>query len=192
MLYWDHRQFSSFNFVSIVARTENAADEGIVTGMRDELAALDASLALRNVRTMESLFADAIRRPRLTTISLGLFALVALLLAAIGIYGVVAHATARRTQEIGIRMALGAERPTILGMVLREGMAHVLLAIALGTVGALAFARLLQGLVFDVSTADPLTFAATVGILALVGLLATWLPARRASGIDPAETIRGE
>jgi putative ABC transport system permease protein len=123
---------------------------------------------------------------------LGLFALLALVLAAIGIYGVMAHSTEQRSQEIGIRMALGAARPAILGMVVRQGMAHVAVAIAIGAAGALALSRMLGSLVFDVSTADPLTFGAMALLLAATGLLACWLPARRASGIDPVETIRSE
>ncbi|HSR42475.1 MAG TPA: FtsX-like permease family protein, partial [Longimicrobiales bacterium] len=191
-LYWEHRQFSPFNLMSLVVRTEQAAATSVVPGIRAELAELDPGIPLYNVHPMAELFADAIRRSRLVTISLGGFALVALLLAAIGIYGVVAHATARRTREIGIRMALGADRPTILGMVLRDGMGQVVIAIAVGTGGALALSRILEGLVFDVSTADPLTFLATVGLLGTIGFVASWLPARRASGIDPAETIRSE
>jgi len=163
-----------------------------VSGIRAELAELDPGLPLYNVHAMEELFADAIRRARFATLSLGLFALLALVLAAIGIYGVMAHATEQRSQEIGIRMALGAARPTILGMVVREGMAQVAVAIVIGTVGALALARLLRSLVFDVSTADPLTFAAMALLLAGTSLVACWLPARRASAIDPVQTIRSE
>lgn len=192
MFYWEHRQFRGFNLMSLIVRTEGLARATLVSRIQAELAALDPAIPLFTVHSMEELFADATRRARLATISLGLFALVALVLAAIGIYGVVAHATARRSQEIGIRMALGAARPTILSMVLREGMTQVAIAIVVGTVGALALSRVLQGLVFDVSTTDPLTFLATVALLATIGFVASWLPARRASGIDPMKTIRSE
>jgi putative ABC transport system permease protein len=193
MFYFDHRQFSAFQQMSLVIRTADgttAAD--VLPGVRAALREMDRGLPLYNVRTMESLFSDAITRARFATTSMGIFALLALLLAAIGIYGVMAHATEQRVREIGIRMALGAGRRSILGMVVRQGMAHVLIAILIGSAGALALARFLQGLVFDVSTTDPLTFVAMALVLGATGLLACWLPARRASGIDPAETIRSE
>ena len=192
MFYWEHRQFNPFNMMSIVARTAGTESAAVVSGIRAELAELDPGVPLYNMHAMEQLFADAIRRARFATLSLGLFALLALVLAAIGIYGVMAHATEQRSQEIGIRMALGAARPTILGMVVREGMAQVAVALAIGTVGALALARLLRSLVFDVSTADPLTFGAMALLLAGTSLVACWLPARRASAIDPVQMIRSE
>jgi putative ABC transport system permease protein len=192
MFYWEHRQFHAFNMMSIVARTEGVESAAVVEGIRTELAELDPGVPLYNVHPMEELFADAVRRARFATMCLGLFALLALVLAAIGIYGVMAHSTEQRSQEIGIRMALGAARPAILGMVVRQGMAHVAVAIAIGAAGALALSRMLGSLVFDVSTADPLTFGAMALLLAATGLLACWLPARRASGIDPVETIRSE
>jgi putative ABC transport system permease protein len=141
---------------------------------------------------MRDLLDDALRRARFATASLGVFALVALLLAAIGVYGVMAQAAARRAQEIGIRIALGASRRSILRMVVSQGMAQILVAIAVGTVGALALSRLLRGLVFDVSTSDPATFVVTALLLTAVGLVACWLPARRASLTDPVETMRRE
>jgi putative ABC transport system permease protein len=192
MFYWDIRQFQPFGQMSLVVRTEGTETASVVAGIRAALKELDPGLPLYNVRPMESLFADAITRARFATISLGVFALLALLLAAIGIYGVMAHVTEQRIREIGIRMALGAGRGTILGMVVRQGMTQVGVAIGLGTLGALALARVLDGLVFDVSTSDPVTFAAMAALLGATGFLACWLPARRASGIDPAETIRSE
>ena len=193
MFYYDHRQHHPFNLMSLVVRTApGVAATTVVPGLRAALAELDPSLPLWNVRTMEELFADSIKRSRLATVALGVFALLALLLAAIGIYGVMAHATERRTQEIGIRMALGAARPSILGMVIGQGMVQVAIALALGAAGAFALSRLLQGLVFGVSTTDPLTFGAMVALLAAVGFVACWLPARRASGLDPVQSIRSD
>ena len=193
MFYFEHRQFIAFPQMSLVLRTADGAEaSAVLDGVRAALRELDARLPLYNVRTMESLFSDAITRARFATLSMGIFALLALLLAAIGIYGVMAHVTEQRVREIGIRMALGAGRKSVLGMVLRQGMAHVLIAIAVGTAGALVLSRFLQGLVFDVSTTDPLTFTVMATLLGATGLLACWLPAHRASGIDPAETIRSE
>jgi putative ABC transport system permease protein len=193
MFYFEHRQFIAFPQMSLVVRTAGGAESAtVLDGVRGALKELDARIPLYNVRTMESLFSDAITRARFATLSMGIFALLALLLAAIGIYGVMAHVTEQRVREIGIRMALGAGRTSILGMVVRQGMAHVVIAILVGTAGALAVSRFLEGLMFDVSTTDPVTFGAMALLLAATGLLACWLPARRASGIDPAETIRRE
>jgi putative ABC transport system permease protein len=192
MLYWEHRQHSAFNQMSLVARTEGVESAAVVAGMRRELAELDPALPLYNIHLMRDLLDDALRRARFATASLGVFALVALLLAAIGVYGVMAQAAARRAQEIGIRIALGASRRSILRMVVSQGMAQILVAIAVGTVGALALSRLLRDLVFDVSTSDPATFVVTALLLTAVGLVACWLPARRASLTDPVETMRRE
>jgi putative ABC transport system permease protein len=192
MLYWDHRQFSQFPQMTLVVRTRASDHASVVAGIREALRELNPRVPLYNVRTMESLFADAIARARFATMSLGAFALLALVLSAIGIYGVMAHATQQRIPEIGVRLALGATRGSVSGMIVREGMLLVVVAILIGTAGAAGLARFLESLVFDVSPTDPVTFAATALLLAATGLLACWLPARRASGVDPATTIRSE
>jgi ABC-type antimicrobial peptide transport system permease subunit len=122
----------------------------------------------------------------------GVFALVALLLAAVGIYGVVSHSVAQRTQEIGIRMALGADSATVAGMVLRQGGILAGIGIGLGLMGAFGLTHLMRALLFGVSATDPLTFLAVPVTLAGVGILASWLPARRAARTDPAEALRAE
>ena len=192
MFYWDHRQFGPFNQMSLVVREAGADRVRLVTAIRGELAELDPGLPLYNVTSLEELLDDALRRPRFATASLGLFSLVALLLACIGIYGVLAQVAARRTQEIGIRIALGASRPSILRLVVGQGMTHIAWAIALGVGAALLLSRFLEGLVFGVSPADPMTLAATSLLLALVGLTAAWVPARRAARTDPVDAIRAE
>jgi ABC-type antimicrobial peptide transport system permease subunit len=121
-----------------------------------------------------------------------LFALLALSLAAVGLYGVLAFTVARRTSEIGVRMALGARRSDVRRMVVRQGMSIVAVALGLGVVGALASGRLLASLLFGVSPADPVTYTTVVGVLLVVALVACWVPARRASGVDPAEALRAE
>jgi ABC-type antimicrobial peptide transport system permease subunit len=121
-----------------------------------------------------------------------LFALMALPLAAVGLYGVLAFTVARRRAEIGIRMALGAQRSDVQRMVVGQGMGIVAIALALGVGGALATGRLLGSLLFGVSPGDPGTYVAVVGVLLAVALLACWIPARRASGVDPAEVLRAE
>jgi putative ABC transport system permease protein len=192
MFYYDHRQFSGFNQMSVVVRSGSGDIAAVAPAIRTALAELDPGLPLYNVRAMDELFGNALRRDRFATMTLGLFALLALALAAVGIYGVVAHAVERRGREIGIRLALGASRGSIVAMVVGHGMVHVGIAIAVGLVGALSLSRVLRGLVFDVSTTDPPTLAGTALLLAATGFMACWIPARRASRADPAGTIRSE
>jgi putative ABC transport system permease protein len=191
-LYFDHRQFSPFPQMTLVLHTEVGDPSAVVAGVRAALNELNPNLPLYNVRPMADLFSDSVTRARFATMSLGAFALLALLLSAIGIYGVMAHATQQRAPEIGVRLALGASRGSVSGMIVREGMLLVGAAIVIGAAGAAALSRFLQSLVFDLSTTDPLTFGATALLLAVTGLLACWLPARRASAVDPAATIRSE
>jgi putative ABC transport system permease protein len=120
------------------------------------------------------------------------FATLALVLAAIGVYGVMSYAVARRTQEVGIRMALGARRGQVLGMVLREGMRTIVVALIVGLAIAVAATRLLSSQLFGVSAVDPLTFAAVPVLLAVVALAACYLPARRASRVDPIVALRAD
>lgn len=190
-IYWDHRQFQPFDQMTLVVRTDRDEAE-IVPSLRAVLRELDPELPLYNVRTMDNLYSEALARARFTTASLGLFALAALLLAVIGVYGVIGYATEQRSREIGVRLALGASPASVAGMVVRQGMAHVGVAIVLGATAAVALARLLESLVFEVSTTDPVTFVTMALCLALAGLLACWLPARRASRIEPVEAIRAE
>ena len=190
-LYWDHRQAGGpFNMV-LVVRTRSAP-EVIVPAIRSAVREVDPNLPLFNVRTMRNLLGLRVARARFTTVALGVFAALALILAALGLYGVMASATQQREREIGIRMALGADRPSVVGMVLREGAAVVAPFLVLGAVGAIALSRLLGTLVFGVSPADPLTFAAVALLLGASGFLACWLPARRASRVDPMVAIRAE
>jgi putative ABC transport system permease protein len=191
MLYWEHRQFRAFPQMSLIVRTESASAD-MLPALRAALRDQDPTLPLFNVRSMEELFATALARARFTAASLGLFALLALILAAIGIYAVMAYATEQRSQEIGIRIALGANRASVVRMVVGQGLAQIAVALVIGTMGALALSRLLRSLMFEVTTTDPLTFGAMALLLALTALVACWLPARRASGIDPVAAIRHE
>jgi predicted lysophospholipase L1 biosynthesis ABC-type transport system permease subunit len=192
MLYFDHRQFVAFPQMTLVVRTREGDPMSVVPAMRAALKELDPRLPLYNVRSMEGLFGEAIARARFAAWCMGVFALLALLLAAVGLYGVMANATQQRTSEIGVRLALGASRGSVSGMIVREGMLLVGVALLIGAVSAAALSRYLESLVFDVSPTDPLTFGAMALLLAATGLVACWLPARRASAIDPAETIRSE
>ena len=191
MFYFEHRQFQPFQQMSIVVRTMGDPT-GAVPAIRGELRQLDANLPLYNVRTMDELFSQAVARPRFTALSLGGFALLALVLAVIGTYAVMAYATEQRSQEIGIRVALGANRGAVIRLVVGQGAALVAVALVIGTGGALALSRFLEGLVYDVTTTDPLTFGAMVSVLGVAGIAACLLPARRASSIDPVSAMRGE
>jgi ABC-type antimicrobial peptide transport system permease subunit len=145
-----------------------------------------------DVRLLADRLGESAARPRFQMQLLSLFGLLALILAAGGIYGLLAYAVTRRQREIGIRMALGAGRRNVLGLVISQGMRLVGTGIVLGIVAALALARLLRGLLFEVKPTDPLTLLTVILVLAVVALLACWLPARRASRVDPIIALRTE
>ncbi len=168
------------------------APASFVTTVRREVAALDPQLAVASVATMEELLTTNLARPRFNALLLNWLSALALLLAAVGIYGVTAYAVAQRTSELGIRMALGAQATDILKLVIGQGMRLALPGIALGLIAALALTRLLKNLLFGVSASDPLTFVGLSLLLAVVALLACWIPARRATRVDPLVALRYE
>jgi predicted permease len=153
---------------------------------------IDRNQAIATIRTVPELLAQRELNRRFTTLLLGVFASVALVLAIIGSYGVIAHATAQRTQEIGIRIALGADRRMIRRMVLVGGLRIAATGVALGIVGALGLTRVLSGLLFGVGARDPLTFVVVPAVLLAVALAACWIPARRAMQVEPVVALRGE
>jgi len=158
--------------------------------MRRELARLDPALALSDARPLSSVFADSIARQRFSMAVLAVFAALALLLALVGLYGVIALSVGQRRREIGVRMALGAQPRDVLSLVLGEGMRVTLLGVAIGLAGALALTRVLRSLLFDVSTTDPRFFAGAAILVAIVSLAATYVPARRALGVDATSALR--
>jgi putative ABC transport system permease protein len=162
----------------------------LVSSIREEIRALDPSVPLYQVRTMEQIVAETTATQRFSTLLQTLFALIALTLSAVGLYGVLSFTVTRRTAEIGIRIALGAQQSGVRRMVIRQGLTIVLLAIVLGVAGAFASAKLLEGLLFGVTARDPLTYLVVVGVLMLVALVACWIPARRASTVDPVQALR--
>jgi putative ABC transport system permease protein len=151
---------------------------------------VDGMMPIAQERTMEQVVAESVARQNFNMVLLTLFAGIALLLAAIGVYGLMAYAVEQRTQEIGIRMALGAARGDMLKLVLAQGMKLVGAGVVLGAGLAYGMTRLLESLLFGVKASDPLTFAAVAGILTLVALIATLIPARRASTVEPLEALR--
>lgn len=176
---------------TLVIRTKNDP-MAIAAQIRHEVTALDPEQPLARFATMDELKELSTAPPRFRTFLLVSFASVALLLSAIGIYGVMAYMVSRRTNEIGIRMAMGAEPANILRLIAGESMMLTLLGASLGLVGAYAVTRVMKGLLFGVSSTDPLTFAGVTSLLCAVALLATFIPARRASRVDPLVAIRHE
>ena len=160
---------------------------------RDVTAAVhevDPDQPVANIRTVEQVRSEYLASPRLTAVLLGLFAGLALVITVTGIAGVIAFSVSQRTHEIGIRMALGAQQGSVLGMVLRQGMLLVVIGLALGTVGALGVTRLMSGLLFQTEPTDPITFVAVALVLAAVAAVATFLPARKATTVDPVLALR--
>jgi putative ABC transport system permease protein len=174
---------------TVAIRTTGPAAD-VVASARDVVRGLDPVLPLRDVRTIEETLSTAAASDRFYTVFLAGFAAVALTLAAIGIYGVMAFAVAQRTHEIGLRMALGAKRSQVLGQILREGMTTALVGTALGGVGAVLIGRALEGAVYGVEPTNPLTFGAVAVLLLLAALVACVVPARRASSVDPMAALR--
>lgn len=164
----------------------------LVAPVRAIVRGLDRDLPVDRVRTLDQVVADSLAGNRFSTVLLGIFAALALLLAAVGIYGTISYSVTQRGHEIGVRMALGAGRGEVLGMILRQGMAVVLAGTVLGLAGAFFFSKSLAGLIYGVGTRDPLTFAAVPVALLTVALLANLLPARRATRVDPQVALRRE
>ena len=164
----------------------------VLASVREKVRELDRDVPVSTVRTEEEWVSGSAAQPRLNAFLLGAFAAAALLVAAIGVYGVLAYSVTQRTREIGLRMALGAQRSGVLRLVVREGMIVGLVGIALGAAGALALGRVLSNLVFGVPVRDPMTFAVVAGILTIVALAACVVPARKASRVDPLVALRTE
>ena len=177
--------------VNIVIRRAGAP-MGALSTVRHEVRSLDSGLALFRVRTIEEIISESTAGTSYQALLLGVFALLALILAAVGIYGVMANAVVQRTHEVGIRVALGAKRSDVLGLVVGQGAKLALAGVAIGLAGALAVTRLMSSLLFGVSAKDPLTFAAVAGLLMAVALVACYIPARRATKVDPMVALRYE
>ena len=177
--------------MTLIVRAEKDP-AALAAGLREAVKAADPDVPLYSVRTLAEIVSDRTAQRRLAVMLISVFAGVALLLAAIGIYGVMSYAVAQRTQEIGIRMALGAERQDILRMVLRHGSMMAVTGVGIGLVTALGLARLITSLLFQVSATDPPTFSVVPVVLVAVALLACYIPARRATRVDPLVALRDQ
>jgi predicted permease len=181
------RGFSNQMF--LVIRT-SVAPRSVLPAVREAVAAIDPQQPVYMIRTLEEALAQTQATRRLSMYSLGVLAAFALLLAAVGIYGVVAYAVSRRTREIGVRMALGAVRSQVLGMVIRQALLPVAIGAVIGIAAAVAIGRLMSSLLFGVSGGDPVTLIAAATLLGTAALVASWLPARRAVALDPVQALR--
>src|SRR5262249_15599569 len=160
--------------------------------LRNAIREIDPALPVYEMITMDERLSNSVAARRFNLLLLGGFAALALLLAGVGVYGVISYVASQRTREIGIRMALGAQRADIARLFIKQGMAVVMLGTALGLLGALALTRLMSSLLFNVGANDPLTFSCVALLLSLVALAACYLPARRAARIDPLASLRRE
>ena len=187
-LYVPHAQDAAWNFMALVIRT--AGDPAsFATTLRREVQAIDKDQPIYAVRTMDDVVMNSLGTRRVSMQLFAVFAGAALLLAALGIYGVMAYSVTQRTQEIGIRMALGAQKSDVLGLVIRQGMTLTVIGVVVGLVGAFALTRLIASLLFGVAATDPLTFVAIPLLLLFVALVACYLPARRAARLDPITAL---
>jgi putative ABC transport system permease protein len=191
-MYFPYSQLPiTWRGMTVVARTEFASEQ-LATAMRSAVQELDKDQPIYNVRTLEALLAKSVARPQFHLLLLGSFAALALLLASLGLYGVMSYAVSERTHEIGIRMAFGAQPRDALRLVLEAGLTLTLIGIAIGLLAAFALTRVMESLLFGVSATDPLTFAGGALLLTLVALLACYVPARRATRVAPLVILRHE
>jgi len=189
-VYGTYRQFPRAGMF-VLART-SGDPSALVAGLRAAVAGLDSNLPLARVSTMERLIADSMGERKLSLVLLAVFAAVALALAATGVYGVMAQVVGQRTRELGVRIAMGADRGAVLGLVMRQGMSLVAVGIGLGLVGSLALSRVLKSQLFGVTPTDPTTYILVVAVLSASAVLATLVPALRATHVDPVEALRQE
>jgi putative ABC transport system permease protein len=189
-LYIPHTQ-QSWYFMALAVRT-SSDPMAMIGSVRREVMAVDADQPVYQIQTMEDLVSKSIAQPRFYSTTLGIFATLALILAGVGVYAVMSYSVTQRTHEIGVRMAVGAERRDVIKLILREGMLLTVIGMSLGLAGALALTRIVASLLFDVSPNDLITFTLIALLLIHIALLACYIPARRATKIDPMLALRHE
>jgi putative ABC transport system permease protein len=185
------KRWNWMTWLTLVVRTDGAIDaNSLGADLRRVVAEVDPQLPLQRVATLNALYRESVARRRFATLLTGAFAGAALLLGMVGMYGVLSYGVSQRRREFGIRIALGARATQVTGLVVREAMGLAAIAVGLGTIAALALTRLLSALLYEVSPRDPTTFSVVAGLVVGVAAVAAWVPARRATRIDPATTIR--
>ncbi len=190
-MYLPHLQAASPRSMTLVIRASSDASE-LGAEVRREVWAVDSDLPVSQVTGMEEVVSNSVGQQRFNTLLIGLFAATALILAAVGVYGVMSHAVAQRTHEIGVRLALGARGRDVLGMIIGQGLRLTFVGLAVGLAGALALMRVMNSLLYEVSATDPLVFGGVAAALTLSALLACYVPARRATKVDPMVALRYE
>jgi putative ABC transport system permease protein len=183
--------FAPLRFGGLIVRAKSNP-VALVTSIKSEISSMDNKLPLATVRTMEEVVSKSISQTRFTTALLALFASVALMLAAVGIYGVISYSVSQRIHEIGVRMVLGARKEQILGLVVKQGVVLAAVGLLIGIVSAILLTRLITSLLFEVSSTDPLTYLFISFLLGMVALSASYIPARRAASVDPINALRYE
>jgi putative ABC transport system permease protein len=181
----------AFGFLSFVVRTDGDP-AALMPTVRAGVGRVDPAAGIDAILPMEQLVASSLTRQRFYAMLLGVFAAIATGLGAVGIYGVLAYAVSQRTREIGVRMALGAQRGQVLTLVLRRGLVLAAAGLAVGVAGAVGLTRYMSGMLFDLTPLDPATYAAVTGVFALVAFVASYVPARRATRLDPMTALRTE
>jgi predicted permease len=166
--------------------------KSVLPSVRESVQSLDRNLAFVGVSSIGGLLDQGLWAPRMGAFLMGAFGLLALLLATVGIYGVLSYSVTQRTQEVGVRVALGATPASVRDLIVKQGMTLVAIGVGVGVVGSVGLARLMASLLFGVKASDPLTFAAATFVLAAVAFVATYLPARRATKVDPVVALRYE
>jgi putative ABC transport system permease protein len=190
-IYVPHAQDPGWGVLSLAVRTKGNP-QALTSPVRDAILSIDKNQPAYDIKTMADVFSASVANTRLVVLVFGVFSMFALLLASIGIYGVIAYSVAQRTHEIGIRLALGAQTREVLRMIITQGMVLALIRASLGLAGAFAVTRVMRGLLYGVSPTDPLIFISVSLLLTIVALLACYIPARRATKVDPMIALRYE
>nr|MBA3246809.1 FtsX-like permease family protein [Pyrinomonadaceae bacterium] len=190
-IYVPYAQDAAWGGLSLAVRTKGEP-EMLAAGVRGAVRAIDKNLPVYDIKTMDDVLSASVANNRLVVLLFGVFAMFALLLASIGIYGVIAYSVAQRTHEIGIRIALGAQRTDVLGLVVGQGMVPAVIGVIIGLIGAFAVTSIMQGLLYGVSATDPAVFVGVSLLLMIVALTACYIPARRATKVDPIIALRYE
>jgi putative ABC transport system permease protein len=191
-IYHPHAQSPNEDSMAIVVLADATTLPSLRNAIQQELKELDAELPVAKFRMMDQLVTTSVARPRFSALLLGLLAGTALLLTAVGLYGVVAYGVSQRTREIGIRIALGARQGSVLALVIRQGLQPVVFGLCVGLPGSIAVMRLLASQLYEVQATDPATIVLVVGGLLLISFAACYIPARRAGRIDPTLALRQE